>query len=365
MRKGLAIVWMFAALLLAASSARGQTAVPAFDADVVGVRSDAEEGKTRIDVYTKIPLSNLQFIKAANGFRADYHITADFYELGPNDTKGTRVQSHVWERPVFVDRFEATQSDQHFDAVTQSLAFRPGRYLMEIQVEDEANGRTALEEVPFVVRNLGKSVAVSDLIVIDEYDGDENTISPNVSNRVSTEADGLRFFYEVYANRPTPVQITRELIRMKKAPEKPSIRSIFRGDDEETKLGEVTYMKPSSTVLKKGRHAFVADIPLADIAAGDYLVRVTLEDEEGRRLDQTQKVISAHWTGLDEHIRNLDQAIAQLAYIAKDKEVRHIREAPTAAERLARGEPIDLGQEQASFDRVLESVARRFARSET
>ena len=335
MRYGRALLWLIA-VALAVPIARGQSLIPDFDVDVVGVRSEDGSGETRVDIYTRTPLSNLRFVRASNGFRAHYQVVADFYELGAGDRRGNRVQTHVWERPVLVDDFAATQSDQAFDAATQSLSFAPGRYLLELQLEDRSNGRTALEEVKFVVRDLDRPVSVSDLIIIDAYDAGANTISPNVSNRISTEGNGFRFFYELYAEEPSDVRIVSEVVRMKESNREPSIRSLFGADRDDDVFGEVAYVRPEETALRKGRQAVVSEIPVSGLGAGQYLVRVTVESPEGTVLDRTQKVITAQWTGLAEHIQNLDEAIAQLQYIAKDREVRYIREGVTEAERMGR-----------------------------
>lgn len=337
MRYGKAFLWLLAAVLLAAPTAWAQSGVPEFYVDVVGAKNEGNAARTRVDIYTKIPFSNLRFVRTANGFRAGYQVTADIYELNANDRRGNRVQTHVWERPIHVEEFGATQSEQMFDAATQSLDFAPGRYLLELQIEDAASGHTALKEVPFVVRDLDKPMAISDLIVIDAYDAEQNTISPNVSNRVSTDAEGFRFFYELYAREAADVRIVSEVIKMKTPAEsRPSIRSLFGADRDDDVFGEVAYVRPENTALRRGRQAVVSEIPLSGIAAGQYLLRVSVEDESGNVLDRAQKVITAQWTGLAEHIQNLDDAVAQLQYIAKDREVRYIRDGATPAERMAR-----------------------------
>jgi len=69
---------------------------------------------------------------------------------------------------------------------------------------------------------------------------------------------------------------------------------------------------------------------------GEYIVRVKVEDEDGRILDSVEKAMTSEWTGLAEHIRDLAEAIAQLEYIAKTRELSHIRDGRTEAERLDR-----------------------------
>lgn len=336
MRYGKAFFWMLAAVLVAAPLAWAQPAVPEFYVDVVGVRGDAGSDETRVDVYTKIPFTNLHFVRTSGGFRAEYQVTAEFYELQGNGRRGNRVHTQVWERPVAAEEFAMTQSEKLFDAATQSLAFPPGRYLLELQIEDQVSGHTALTETSFLVRDLDKPLAISDLIIIDAYDPEKNTISPNVGNRVSTDTEGFRFFYELYAREATDARIVSEVIKMKTPPSGPSIRTLFGMDRDEDLFGEVAYVRPENTSLRRGRQAVVSEIPLSGIGAGQYLLRVSVEDEDGTVLDRAEKVVTAQWTGLAEHIQNLEDAIAQLQYIAKDRDVRYIRDGATPAERAAR-----------------------------
>jgi GWxTD domain-containing protein len=53
-------------------------------------------------------------------------------------------------------------------------------------------------------------------------------------------------------------------------------------------------------------------------------------------LDTAERVVSVNWSGLDEHIRDLEEAIDQLQYIAKRNEIDHIKGGRTPAERLTR-----------------------------
>lgn len=330
-----AVLWLLVILAITAPSVLGQNALPRFDVDVVGVMGD-DAAETRVDLYTRIPLSDIQFIRASGGFRASYQVTADFFTVRENGRRGNRVVSEVWDRPVFVEQFAATQSENHFDALTQSVPLAPGQYLLQVQVEDRSSGRATLQELRFEVRDLDKPLAVSDLILIESYDASRNTISPRVSNRISTDPGAFRFFYELYAGDAAEVRITTEVIRLQKSGSSPSIRTLFGLDQDDDLLGEVAYQRPETTRLRKGRQAVVSEVPVSELGAGDYLLRVSVEDANGRVLDRAQKVISALWTGLAEHIQNLDDAIAQLQYIAKDRDVRFIRDGQDERERLER-----------------------------
>lgn len=327
---------LFAVLMLFVQSAVGQSEAPEFDVDVVAVQGEDAGGRTRVDLYTKVPFARLQFVRSSSGFVAEYQVTAEVFQLGANNRRGNLVQSHVWERPVQAEQFGATQSDKLFDALTQSLTFEPGRYLLNVQLSDQSSGRTYQRQVPFLVRDLRQDVAVSDLILLDDYDANENTISPSVGGRISTDDAGFRFFYEVYAKQPTSVSITREVIKLNKSNSEPSMRALFAMDRDREEFGEVAYTRLEDTPLRRGKTQIIAEIPLSNLAAGDYMLRVNVQNEDGTLLDQAQKIVTVQWTGLADHIQNLEEAISQLQYIAKDKDVKYIREGRSESEKMSR-----------------------------
>lgn len=331
----LLLVWAMA--FVGTPPSMAQMAVPEFDVDVVGVQGKQGAPETRVDVYTKVPYAHLQFIKGNEGFTASYEISAEFFTLTAQGKRGNRVQSHVWERTVTTENFAATQSDHVFDPLTQSLTFAPGRYLLEIQLEDRVRGEAFVRELPLLVRPLNKPIAVSDLILLDEYDARENTITPTVGNRIGTDQEHFRLFYEIYARQPDRISVTREVVRLNKSNGPPSaMAAIFGLNKDDDELGEVSFTRAEMMPVKTGRTQLVVEIPMRDLKAGDYLVRVKVSDESNRVLDAAEKVVQVHWTGLAEHIRNLDDAIKQLQYIAKDKEVRYILDGRSENERLTR-----------------------------
>lgn len=316
-------------------AAAQQAMPPEFEVDIVNVRERTDPALTRVDLYTKISYDRLQFINTADGFTARYEVAAAFYGVDEKGRPQDLVQTRSWERSVTAGAFGATQSRDFFDSATQSLALAPGRYLLEVQVTDLETEQAASRRLPVAVRDLDKPVAVSDLILIDAFDARESSITPRVESHVSSDVGELTFFYELYAERATRVRVTREVVHTGKGGAIPTMRSIFgldRGED----LGEILYTQEEALPLKPGRTQTVMNIPIRDLKAGEYLVRLVVESEGGRLLDHAEKTVVVEWTGLAEHLRDLDQAIAQLQYIAKDKDLRYIRDGRTEGERLHR-----------------------------
>lgn len=329
---------LLACLLLAAGllpgAAHAQPSVPEFEVDAVSMRSGTVSHQTRVDLYTKIPYARLTFISTANGFTARYSVMAEAFVLDERGRRGNLVQRRLWDRTVVVDNYATTQSPELADRATQALDLAPGRYLVEFQVEDAQTRKSFVRELPVEVRNLNRPVAVSDLVLIDEYDAQRNLIQPTVSSRIGTSNLGLKLFYEVYAAQGQRVRVKREVIRVPK--NGTPLQQVMLGKATDPLGGEVSYTEDDPKQLRAGRNPFVVTIPLDDFKAGDYVIRVKVLNEAGAVLDAAQKAVSAEWTGLAEHIQDIDEAIDQLSYIAKGKELRQIKDGETKAERLRR-----------------------------
>ena len=325
-----------ALMLLCPPAASAQSgAAPSFEVDAVAVRESASSGEARLDVYTKIPYAKLRFTSAADGFTARYEVTLEAYEVDERGRRQNLIATRLWDRTFTATSYAGTQSAELVDRTTQSVALEPGRYLLEVQLEDQVASRAFVRELPVEVRDLSGAVAVSDLILIDHFDEETKTISPIVSSQIGTDAFGFEVFYEVYADRARDVRVTSEVLELRRGGGGlPGMRALFGRDDEEPR--EVSYSTNETTRLQSGRNQTIVRIPMGGFKAGDYLIRVKVEDGGGRLLSQAEKAITAEWTGLAQHIQDLDEAIAQLQYIAKGKDLRYIKAGATEGERLAR-----------------------------
>lgn len=315
--------------------ARAQRTAPEFDVDAVSVRSD-DASRTRLDVYTKIPYAGLRFLSTPEGFTARYAVTVEVYSLNDRNRRQALVQSRIWEQSVTVAEFMRTQSDQLFDRTLQSLELVPGRYVLQFQLEDQATNGSFVRELPVEVRDLRKPLAISDLILIDSYNAEANSITPTIGNKITNAQTDARLFYEIYADRPQRIRVVREIIRIRKSSGPSSVRSIFGLGREDEEGLEAAFSEVEPYRLQRGRNQFVVEFPTETMKVGEYIARVKVQDENGRLLDAAEKAMTVQWSGLAEHVRDLDEAIAQLAYIAKEKDLAFIREARTEKERRDR-----------------------------
>ncbi len=321
-------------LLLGAAPGRAQEAPPALDVDAVSTRSEGGSPETRVDLYTRIPYSGLRFVSAAGGFSAAYEVTATVHTADRNGRPREVALTRTWPHTAEASTYAATQSDRMYERALESLTLKPGAYVLDVQLRDRNAGQTLSRRLPLVVRDLNRIVAISDLVLLDGYDAQRSSITPRISSRIAAGSNNLSVFYEIFARRAHRVKVTRELVRRPKTSEGRGMLSIFnRGGKQEA---EVAFAQVEAAPLRVGRNQVIVDVPIAGLGAGEYVLRVVAEDEQGRLLDRAEMSFTLDWDGLDNHIRDLDQAIAQLSYIAKSKDLKHIETAASEPERLAR-----------------------------
>ncbi len=346
LRRGVRLCAVALALLLAIGllgpDARAQApddAAPPFAVDAVSVRAGADDpASTRLDVYVRVPHARLQFLRAEDGFAARYELTLSAYRVDEDGDRAALAAQRTWEEAARAEAYAATRSEEHFSRSAQSFELRPGAYELTLRLRDPAAEGVLERTLSVEVRDLSGPVAISSLLVLDGFDAQKSTITPLISHRLSTDAGALDLFYELYADAPRRVRIEREVVRTRRSGSGvlSAILSLGRSSSEGERRGEVTYTQTETTPLEAGRTQRVVTIPLSDGRAGEYLVRVRVKSEGGQLLSEAETRVRLEWDGLDLHLRRVGDAIAQLSYIAKDRDLDYIRAGSTPEERLAR-----------------------------
>lgn len=321
-------------VLLLALPAQAQDGAQ-FLMDAVAVRGEEGSRNARVDVYVSVPYNRLTFLSTAEGFTAEYEVTADAYRVDDRNRRRALVQTRIWDARAVTTLFARTRSEVLQDRASQALDLPPGRYVIETRLRDRASGTEYVQERPVVVRNFNRHTALSDLVLLEDYRAEDNSITPLIGDRVGSDAGGFKLFYEVYSGSSEEVLVSQQVRRLSTGSQGfvRSILGLGRSDEDE---GEVTFQREEPRRLTRGRNPSIVDIPMSDLKAGEYIVRVEVRNDAGRPIDAVERSVSVRWSGLDEHIRDLEEAIAQLQYIAKRDELAYINAAETRSERLAR-----------------------------
>ena len=319
------------ACVLAAGAAAQSAYTPDFDVEVVTRRADTPSGAaTLLDVYTSIPNTSLRFLARQGGFEASYGLTVQVFELDGEGRQQGLVVSRTFEREVSAADYDETQDADREDRAIQSLDVPPGRYAITVAVEDAASGRALSREIGHRVRDLrGDAVTLSDPLLLSAYDPAGGSSTPVVGATVSTEMDAFWVTYDLYAPAETDLQVTYVVTEQSSVRERPSFGALLGlAPRQQAEIGTPVAVTEALSV-EAGRTPAAFRIETEALQVGDYTLTVRLADAEGTPIAEADKPFSVRWMGLDSQIADLDEAIAQLRYLARPAELRAIRNAPT------------------------------------
>ena len=323
-------------LALAPMRSHAQDVGAPFSVDVVNVQGD--RGASRLDIYTAIPNSSLRFLKEGASFNASYRLEVEMYPMsrrsGPSNELAQKVS---WNEEVNAPDFNATQANRLVSYFTTSMEVDPGRYAVLIRVTDLSSQEVHIKELITEVRDFSEGVMASGLILVDGYDLSTHSITPEVSDRVRISEEKFKMFYELYAPAYSEVRTQVELIRTSNSRGLPFLRWFFRRGQNDASGGDITYTSNEQIALEQGRVPVVAEVPVNGFEAGEYRLRLSVVDVDGNQLDVVERAITLEW-GDDAEYKgiDIDEAIAQLRYIAKKREIEEMTRPGTKQERHER-----------------------------
>ena len=307
-----------------------------FSVDVINVRG-GDDGTSRLDVYTAVPHSSLRFLKEGSTFKARYEIEAEIFSLSEGSRNKSLVDKAVWVGSAQVVDFAETQADTYLSHLSESFFLSPGQYSLIIYVRDLATSDVYQKELITEVRDFSSDVSLSDIILVNDYQLESNSITPRVNDHVFIDDASFKMFYELYSEGSENVFTNVQLIRTSNSRGLPLLRWLFRRWQGDGDRGEITYASTEMLELDKGRFPALIHVPITGFEAGEYLVRVAVEDNEGQSLGISERAITLEWSGYNEYQgRDIDEAIAQLNYIAKPRELKEIQGAKSKQERQER-----------------------------
>ena len=323
-------------LLLAfvlAAPARAQAAyTPEFALDLITTRADSA-GAPRLDVYTAVPVQSLRFLSRSAGFEASYSVSVNVSALDAAGQQQGLIVSRTFERNVRMPDYAATQNPTGADRAVESLAVPPGRYVVTVAVQDGASSRTFTREVGHAVREMDPSAArlvtMSDPLILDRYDEDARTFEPNVGAAISTEQSDFTVYYELYARARQSLRVTYAVTEQNRVRERPSFSALLGLSPRQQEDAGTPVAFSEDIDVPAGKTPAAFRVETARLKVGDYALTVRLETQDGALVTETTRPFAVRWMGLEGQIADLEQAISQLRYVARDREIAAIRRAAT------------------------------------
>ncbi len=274
-------------------------------------------GEARLDVFVRVGYDNLSFVKAGDAYAASFEM-----EIRIEDSSGTQVVDTLTTESIDGLTFDQSVAASGYSLKQRSFPVSPGRYAVFVIIRDLDSKNEKRASYRCIVPDFTTPVvALSDLMIVGRltvHDG-RRSIQPNVSPNVGNLAGKFFVFFEVY-NRAggDSLRFEARVINMKQ---------------------EVVVSTDTTQPVAHGRNEVFMQIENSALPIGDYVLAIRAipasvqRGVEGKSVASRVREIIVHWDGLPQNAKDLDVAIDQLQYIAKDNELEDLKSAATFAEK--------------------------------
>jgi GWxTD domain-containing protein len=286
-----------------------------FDVDAISFASTSSK-LSRVDIFVAIGYEQLSFVKKDDAFVASYEMTISVF-----DSANSLVSEKLWTEEVKVPNFEQSVSSATYSLVQRSVELPPGMHKISILCRDLESRVTRRVAKQLTISDYFKpGLQLSDVMIISKLvlKGDKKSITPSISANVGTIPDPMHIFFEAYNGA--------------KLDSAKFVTSVLTQQNEEALKSDTTF------ALAPGRNQVFLRIDQSPLPIGDYKVYVQAYPvrEAAGALATTSRSFVVRWSSLPKSVKDIDAAIEQLSYIAKDKELDHIKEAMTQEEKQKR-----------------------------
>ena len=277
----------------------------------------ADSTHSRLDVFIQVGYDNLTFVRRGDDYGASYELTTTLYDSANSviDENSTteEINGLTFDQSVAAGAFKVTQ---------RVFRIPPGHYAIAVQLRDSESKTVRRLQHDINVADFTRgSLALSNIMLVARVitKGEKKTIVPNISPNVGNLPDAFYIFMEAYHRH-----------------EPDSIR--FQASVSNEK-GEVLLQTDTVRYLTPGKNEVFMRIENSHLPLGDYRLLVTatptqgLQDKSLPYLAATSRTFLIRWRGLPLGVKNLDLAIEELRYIAKENEWSKMKDAATLEEK--------------------------------
>lgn len=272
-----------------------------------------DDGQSRVDLFIQVPFKEIQFIKSSKGFQGGYSVTVSIYQ----DDKETLVFEKVWTEKITSPSYKKSISRESFNLSFRSINLVPGEYFIKTILADKESHQEYLSERMFKVKDYKVKPAISDILFSTnkKNSNDNSKIIPNISRNISNSKVGLNFFFEVYTDSSTVSNIEFHIA---------------------DKNGKIIYSKFRKQTFNETKTQIYYSINDTTLNFGTYILTVILKDNDGNQISIAKKPFFSRWVGLPASVQDIDEAIAQLLYIASPSDIEYMEEGKTEREKIMR-----------------------------
>jgi GWxTD domain-containing protein len=266
----------------------------------------------RLDLYMEVPLENLSF-KKVSGDNYEAIITMTVQIKNSSDAI---VVSQTYDDKITNSKNEQKNLGDRAVSSYKSYFLNPDFYKLNFTFKDKNSSNEFTKELSFLVKDpLIDRIISSDIMLLSNFQLDskgEKEITPVINGNVGS-LDAFYIFADVWNRSDT--EISNKLLNLKTF-------------DEKNKLITDTMI---SVNLKKGSNSVIQKLYTERYVIGNFKIEVY----DGSKKISERKFIS-QWSDMPISLKDLDNAINQLLYIATSTELDHVKDAKTNDEKLKR-----------------------------
>jgi len=283
--------------------------LPEFFVDALSFAA-SDSISSRVDVYIQVPYDAIQFIKKNDRYTARYEVMLNFLT-----DDNVSMSEKVWTEDVSVPLFDYTESKKAFSLTQRSINITPGIYTLRSQVRDTESKKVFHVIKKIIVGNYStKAISISDIMLVNRIntEGERRSLAPNVSGNIGENNNSFSIFFELYSSRISDsLELHYTIIDNK---------------------GRELLNKFQNYRSRGNRSQIITRFDSAKYSSGTYLLNVEVRswlDDPNEIPALKQRSFVVRWGNMPISISDLDLAIKQMRYIAKEKEYDEIEEAET------------------------------------
>jgi len=267
----------------------------------------------RLDLYIEVPLENLSFKKLNGGdnYEALLSITVQI-----KNSADEQIVLLTYDDKITNSKAEQKNISDKSASSLKNYFLKPDVYKLFFLLKDRYSSNEYSKEVSFTVKNpLIEKIISSDIMLLSNFQQDskgEKEITPVINGNIGT-LEAFYIFTEVW-NRGES-EISNKLLNLKVIDEK----------------DKVLFDTIISVNLKIGSNSVIQKFYTDRYTIGGFRMDVY---DGSRKISDRRFVYK--WADIPISIKDLDNAVSQLLYIASSKELDDIKDAKTNEEKLKR-----------------------------
>ncbi len=289
--------------------------VDLFHFDVLDFYSP-DSTKTRLDIYAEVPFNRVEFKrdKETNRFVSEFDLTIDI-----KDKDNVSVFNKVFKEEIVTPKTDMEYLAQNSQIITKNIFLKPGDYKVKLSMYEQSTKKYSEKERDVKIKDfLTDPLAISDIMIVfklDEKSG-RKYITPGVSRNVGL-LDTFYLFFFVYKNsEESSISVTCKITDPK---------------------NEQVFIYKENIDITNGldiQNRMLIPVSTDKFPAGKFKIEVTASNPK-YTVTETSTFESEN-TDFPVDLTDIDVAISQLQYIAKDDEMDYIESGKTDAEKRKR-----------------------------